>query len=364
MKETIVGLLFFASLAIVLYFAFTLGGPGSLSDVFSDEKEVLRINFTEITGLKEKDSVNIAGQRQGAVVGFENQEDGTITVLARVDLSQARLFSDARAEMINTSALGGKAINIYPGNPATGSYPDGRVMEGEYVPDFLQEAGKLMVKVEQGIDGILQIVGDIKDIVADVKAGKGPVGTLLRDETTAGRIKSIMGNVDGLTAELNIISRDVAKMTQDINNAESIAGRLIHDEQMGRDLSEMLQKLNRTSTDIEAAITEVREITEQINSGKGTIGALINDPEMQDQVEEMLQVFTEAASSADTVLKEAEEVLKGVNEGKGTVGRLFQDETLYNDLVRTVNTLQSGFEDIREQAPITTFASLAFQVFQ
>jgi len=32
--------------------------------------------------------------------------------------------------------------------------------------------------------------------------------------------------------------------------------------------------------------------------------------------------------------------------------------------VRVLNTLQAGFEDVREQAPITTFASVVFQVFQ
>jgi|GEM_PF-7060848 len=364
MRETVIGLLFFASLAIVLYFAFTLGGPGSLEDFFGGEEQVLRINFSEVTGMKEKDDVLIGGMRRGSVVGFEAQEDGSWNVLARLQMDDLRLFGNAYAKTISPSILGGTSINILPGDPATGSYPSDKVMQGEYRAPLTDQLSDVLIKAETGIDDLLVIFSDVRDVVADMKAGHGPIGTLLRDEETAGRIKSIMANVDGLTNELNVISRDVSKMTQDINNAQSPIGRLVHDEEMGRNISEMLDKLNRSSTDLEQTVIEVRQIAEKLNRGEGTAGALLNDVEMKASIDRVIRNIEDAAFEAGETLREADILLKGVNNGKGTIGRLFQDETLYNDVVRAVNTLQAGFEDIREQAPITTFASLAFQVFQ
>ena len=68
--------------------------------------------------------------------------------------------------------------------------------------------------------------------------------------------------------------------------------------------------------------------------------------------------------SMKKVTDELGTTMEGVNNGEGFVGKMFQDDTLYNDTLNAINTLRSGFEDIREQAPITTFASLLFQVFQ
>src|SRR4029079_4389342 len=43
----------------------------------------------------------------------------------------------------------------------------------------------------------------LKDLMADVKAGKGPVGTLLRDEQTASNIAQIVYNLSITTSNLN-----------------------------------------------------------------------------------------------------------------------------------------------------------------
>lgn len=364
MRETIIGLLFFASLAVVLYFAFTLGGPGSLEDLMGAEKSTVRISFREVTGLKEKDSVLVSGIRQGSIVGFEPQEDGSVLVVARINMGEVRLFANANAETIDVSALGGKAIGIDPGDPAQGPFPDGEIIPGEFVPNFLQSAGKLMTKVDRGIDDVLVIISDVKAMVGDIRSGKGAVGAIVSDDEVAANIKSIFGNVDKLTSELEKISRDVSVMTQKINSGESVVGRLVHDEVMGQNLSEMLETLNATSKKIEDISIEAREIVTKINEGKGPLGAAVNDEEMQADLKRLIDKAADTMEEAETVAVEATTLIRGINEGKGTIGLLFQDETLYNDLVRTVNTMQAGFEDIREQAPISTFASLAFQVFQ
>lgn len=74
-------------------------------------------------------------------------------------------------------------------------------------------------------------VSDTKGIVADVKAGRGTLGVLLYDETTAGNIKVTAQNLRDLSAKLN--------------NGQGTLGKLLADDSLYKEAQNLMKKADR-----------------------------------------------------------------------------------------------------------------------
>lgn len=74
-------------------------------------------------------------------------------------------------------------------------------------------------------------VSDTKGIVADVKAGRGTLGVLLYDETTAGNIKVTAQNLRDLSAKLN--------------SGQGTFGKLLADDSLYKEAQNLMKKADR-----------------------------------------------------------------------------------------------------------------------
>jgi phospholipid/cholesterol/gamma-HCH transport system substrate-binding protein len=74
-------------------------------------------------------------------------------------------------------------------------------------------------------------VSDTKGIVADVKAGRGTLGVLLYDETTAGNIKITAQNLRDLSAKLN--------------SGQGTFGKLLADDSLYKEAQNLMKKADR-----------------------------------------------------------------------------------------------------------------------
>ncbi len=363
MRETIIGMLFIAALALVLYAAFSLGGVGSLGDIISGEERRIRIDFEEVTGLSVKDDVLVSGVRQGSVTGFELQQDGRVIVIVHVS-SRTPIFDDAKAEMINTSALGGKAIAINPGKVSAGSLQNETILKGEYVPDFIQAAGKLMTKVDQGLDDVLEITSSINTMVEGVEAGEGPIGMLVHNQEVSHNVREVVTNFRDASASIRSFSEEMDRLLLQVNSGRGTLSEIIYNESLSENVKGTFQNLETISDDVLVLSADFRRIVAEVENGQGTLAALLKDSELRNNLKNTILSADTTLHEIQGTFAEGRKTLQGVNEGKGSAGKFFTDDTLYNDVIRTVNTLQAGFEDLREQAPVTTFASVVFQAFQ
>jgi phospholipid/cholesterol/gamma-HCH transport system substrate-binding protein len=74
-------------------------------------------------------------------------------------------------------------------------------------------------------------MGDAKGIVADVKSGKGAIGALLHDETTATNIK--------------VTAKNLRELSDKINGGEGTLGKLLADDQLYKDVQSTVKKADR-----------------------------------------------------------------------------------------------------------------------
>lgn len=108
--------------------------------------------------------------------------------------------------------------------------------------------------------------------------------------------------------------------------------------------------------DIRAIIKNVKDISEKINSlsskaseGNGVVGRLLNDEELADNLK---------ASVANL-----NSIISKVKNGEGFLGKMINEDGLYKDVQKLIKDAQAALEDLREQAPITTFAGTIMGAF-
>lgn len=361
-RDIIVGLLIFASFAVMLYFAVSLGGTGG--SIFKPGSEQrYTIMFPNVAGLQQNAPVWISGVPKGKVKGmYIDTRTGNVDVEISLD-SDITLKKDCYAEIIPSSAFGGKAIALDMGQSAE-PWPEGETIRGELVEDLFTAASRGISKINEGIDIAVDTIKDVNQTVKDVRAGRGAVGTVLFDEKVAGDVAATVENVRVMSEDAKGITSNVKDITEKINNGEGAASLLLEDADTAMRIKNIVRNVEDASDNTVGVSRSIKSIVEKVDSGKGFFGVLLNDEATGENIRSAVAKTPDLMDSVKKVTDEVGITVERVNAGEGTVGKFFTDDTLYNDTLNAINTLRSGFEDIREQAPITTFASLLFQVFQ
>ena len=99
---------------------------------------------------------------------------------------------------------------------------------------------------------VQSILGRFDQITADLQAGKGTAGMLLKDPKIANDLDSSLDQINTMLTKLN--------------NGQGSIGKLLNDPKMANQLSDTLTKLNVTM--------------DKLSSGQGTVGQLIVNPQL------------------------------------------------------------------------------------
>lgn len=128
--ETAVGMFMIIGLACLAYLAVKLGDV----DLFGSEQYVVKARFSNVSGLKEGSSVEIAGVQVGKVskIDLDNYQ-------AFVELlinTRIKIQEDAIASVRTQGIIGDKYIKISPGGSEEYIRPNGILTETESTVDI------------------------------------------------------------------------------------------------------------------------------------------------------------------------------------------------------------------------------------
>ncbi len=371
-RELIVGIVFGVLLALLLGVTIWIKDPGFWEE---DGEAAMRARFREVAGLKTGDEVWLYGTTAGRVTDI--RPDGQGKVLVDMELEyEPDMREDAEVKISTRSALGGAVVSIHPGTPErpalrkevydgiTAGDPFAKVsdvvakIEGpltETIEDFRKIAGDFSAHSEKIAGNIDAFAADAASIADRLERGEGTLGKLLSD--------------DKLHKDLEEAVAGLRKISDDANGGGGTIDVLLHDQQLSSDLQESVRRVRSITTkldqgegtlgklledaklydDLSAAVADLREITNDARTGKGVLGKLIYDEQLSRRL--------------DTITDDVAQVTGKLRRGEGTLGKLIQDEQLYADLRNTLRTLSGGAEDVRENAPILTFAGVLFSGF-
>ncbi len=371
-RELLVGLVFVLLLGLLVGATILVGNPGFFR---STPPFRMRTRFHEVAGLKEGDEVWIYGTKAGTVESIKPDHKGAVEVGLAVDYDPD-MRADAVVKIGQRSALGGAVVSIHPGS-ADAPAMKKDIYDGRAVADPFQEISDAVAEIKEPLkDTVTQAkkvfadfakhsdeiasnldktLDNARAVTEDIRAGKGTIGKLLSDDAV---YKDLKDAVAGLK-----------KIGDDANGGGGTIDVLLHD----KDVAANLKK----------AVENVRSISDDLEAGKGTVGKLFKDDTLYNRIDTAVKDFDAIAVDArtgkgvlgkliydealakrvDTITEDIAEVTGKLRRGEGTLGKMINDDSLYVDLKAAIKKLGGGVDDVRENAPVLTFAGFLFKAF-
>jgi len=279
-----VGALVLVVLAISAIFVFYVTGEGRLFARHVEYKTFL----PAVAGLKPGAPVRLAGFEVGTVktVGLADdfRQDPVNKTEVRFQVLQRYknyVRSNSLAYITTEGLLGESVLELDPS------------LEGELVPPGEAVPGTEKGNIKEIVQNVDAITGDVRTLIADVRAGKGTMGKLIVDPELYDRAQQAVNDFQSLT-------RRAAA-------GEGTLGRLMVSE-------ELYDQLKATANTLQQGADAIRD-------KQGTLGKLIYDTAIYDQ--------------AESFVKRADKMAARLEAGEGTLGKLMTEEELHTDVKQT-----------------------------
>ena len=360
--EFVAGVFFFIALIVLGIFTMVLS-----RETFFMPKITREVVFADVSGLSEGDDVQVHGVNVGRVERLE-LTNGAVHVFVRLK-ETLKLYRNYRIEVRYSSVLGGRHVAIAAGSPDSGDVSSTEVLNGVAAGDLVNEATRLVqearaelqnirdkLEKEQVIEKISRFTDDMTAVSADLRAGKGTLGKLLVDPSLYDRANETLTSIRNAGDNINVMVADVRGgkgtlgklMTEDSLYVE--AKGIMTDIRGGRGTLGKLFTDDEVYNQLRGFTTDMKQVSERLVKGESTLGRLLMDK-------------GELYLSLRNTLSSAEEVAEAIRSGKGTLGKLAMDPTLYDDTKKTILEVRGAIQDMREQAPVSTFGSLILGSF-
>jgi phospholipid/cholesterol/gamma-HCH transport system substrate-binding protein len=304
--EVLVGTFMFVALLSLCVFTIVLSRENVFKKTYPFE-----VVFADVMGLRDGDNVMIRGMIVGKVKAMTLQDEGVHVVAALQ--RPVHLKKDYSIDVVLSSVLGGRYMQINEGNPALESLAPGTVLKGQTPKDVMAL--------------VSAVAADLKEITGKINSGQGTLGKLVNDDT---------------------LYNDTRDVVDELKKAVKERGLL---------------------KNIEVSMANLNEISDKINHGEGTLGLLVNDESLYNDTRDVVSEL-KAAVKERGLLKNIEvsmanlnEISDKINHGEGTLGLLVNDESLYLEVKQMINDIRATVDELRETSPIATFTSIFFGVF-
>lgn len=356
----------------------------------------MSVRFAETHGLREGDSVLVAGMRWGKVKRLTydkaapNERRITVDVVLNEPLELREGFA---IQIEEATLLGGRFVTIDPGPPSGAPVPEGRMLFGTVARNPLETLGSLVSESQKGLS---QIIEDLAQITAGVREGKGPAGRLFADQAMAD------GMADGVRSAAKTLA-NLEQMSDDLAKGKGTAGQLLASNELYDELLVSTRKLGRAiddtagfvadvragkgllprllndetlANDFAETVAQVRSVAAKIDHGEGTIATLLNDGTVAKNLQTISQDIVDGKGSMGALLTKSDiyenlrdtsenlaAITDSVKSGQGSLGRLVMDDEIYQQIKTSMQIVQRALEEYREAAPVTTFTSVLFGAF-
>ena len=361
--ETIVGIFMAAVLALLVYFTIVISGVDIL---VGHTKVPMKVEFTDVGGLKDRDSVMFRGMKVGVIEQIDLSKTNVVMTV-RVT-SDVVLRESYRISVASLSLLGGNYLLLEEG---TGKpLPlETTLFRGEPPTDWMRDLGRIASSVGDLMSdgGIKSIVTNIESVAAKlnvvatrIERGEGTVGKLLSsDETVYNDLKDTISSAKAVAGRLERGEGTVGKFLSSdetvyndikdtVASAKAVAGRLERGEGT---VGKLVSSDDTVYQDLKASLGNLREVTERLKDGKGLLGRLTQDEKLSADASAMIEKLAAASTDLATVASRLE-------KGEGTLGKLSADSKLYDEVTALLKDVRQIIDNYRDTTPISTFGSL------
>jgi phospholipid/cholesterol/gamma-HCH transport system substrate-binding protein len=265
-------------LVVVLAIAILVVGIIWVKEIrFNQTRYKYSVIFPNVGGLGVGDPVSVSGVQKGKVEEIRlYRGDVLVTFNLSTDVV---LKKDAKFTVMNIGLMGERFVAVQTGHSDT-LLDLSQPIEGHYdtgIPEVMGMAGEMFSEIRHLVDNLEGVVG--------TKWSQESLIEIIRN------LKNISGNLNDL---LDRNQGKIDQTVQDLSHASSEIGKMI-DENKTK-LQTTVDKFGTASVKMDNIITtldtlsiSLKKLTSKIESGEGTLGQIVNDTTLYDQIKKTTQ---------------------------------------------------------------------------
>ena len=282
-----VGITVIAGLFIFLWI---LGWAKNIT-VNANRKEI-SVEFGSVAGLSVGDPVTINGVRKGYVDDIRLSGNVVMTKL-NVD-GDITLKEDAKFSVMMLDLMGGKKVEIYPGNSNL-AMDYAKTQHGEFVGDVATSMAML---------GSVQ--SDLVDVIKQVKISLNAVNQTLTDQKFNKDLKTSVANLSDVTENLNLLLKNnSAEINQILKSGNELTKNINDFIKTNRDsISATISSIHDVLVTSKELLTKVNTFMDKTNASQNNLGKILNDPDLMNdlkatigQVKDLTKILVEQLKS-------------------------------------------------------------------
>jgi phospholipid/cholesterol/gamma-HCH transport system substrate-binding protein len=249
--------------------------------------------LTDINGIEPGAKVRVSGFEAGSVNGIElpKHASGKFRIRLHVDNKLHMLIrTDSEVTVESDGLVGDKFLLIHEGTDQAQEATPGSTLPSKEPIELSAVIGKVdgvidlatgtikdvTGKVDGALDSITGTVNNANGLVTSIRSGKGTIGMLLNDDTTAKQVKGTVANAQQASASLQQASLQVQQLITDLQrrnltqkaddtlaSAQHAVGQL---DQSSQQVNEMLAVALAPGTSGQTAGENLRDSLTNINT--------------------------------------------------------------------------------------------------
>ena len=245
---------------------------------------------------------HVGGLQLGNAVSLNGFSVGTIDDIAFLDESGKLMVSftittdlpipaDSKAELYDTSVLGGKGLQIVLGTPGSVIAQNGDTLTSIVKVGMTDRITELMEPLE----------AKVNSAIVETDLLMKNLNQLLDSDSQA-LLRETLNNFSETSASLKVITQNVS---------ENLAAN-------------------------EKALGTILESTAELTSNLSSVSETLNEADLQGLIADL-----------NTSVSATKEILEGVKNGEGSVGQIFTNQELYLSLQENLSQLEWLLQDLR-----------------
>ena len=266
----------------ILVFIWILGWAKNFS--IKSNEHVVKVRFTNVSGLEIGDQVTVNGLRKGYVKEMIVEPNNVLVELAIEN--DVQLKADASFAISMLDLMGGKKVEVFPGSSQT-AYDNSKVSEGTFYAD---------------IPSVMSLFGSVQDdlvtVLKDVKVSLHSLNKYLTDDKLSANVKTSMTNLSLLTEKLNVMlsenRNDLRSLTQNAVELTETSNKLLSSnkeniDQLFVDLKNVVQKSD-------TLLSDLNNLTKETMNQQNNVGKLLYDENLINDLKQTLKQVNELTS--------------------------------------------------------------------
>jgi phospholipid/cholesterol/gamma-HCH transport system substrate-binding protein len=267
------GVFVIAGIALLLFSLFMIGRNRHLMGSHFE----LKTHFTNVAGLKKGNNVRYSGIEVGTVKDIVIINDTTLEVVMFLDKDMSKIIrKNAMASLGSDGLMGRKVVNIEPVETPSAFAVGGDILASRGSVSF----DDVLRTLARSGENISVISEDLKLTVARINSSKG-FWKLMSDSGLAQSLKKTSGNLERATRNADMVTRDVQEIIADVKAGRGPVGTVLRDTAMAEALRSSVFQLQTVSANANKLAVDLdkmaQNLNEDIQEGNGTVNLVLSD---------------------------------------------------------------------------------------